>query len=86
MPEAPSKFDPLLNDDVTDHARCAPASTMTLRDYFAAKAMQSLLAAAARNRNANNDGDILNMSSLYSVISNEAYVLANQMMDARDIP
>ena len=86
MPETPSKFDPLLNDDVTDHARCAPASAMTLRDYFAAKAMQALLAATTRNRNVKNDEDILDMSNLYVAIADGAYVLANQMISARDVP
>ena len=48
--------------------------------------MQALLAATTRNRNVKNDEDILDMSKLYVAIADEAYVLANQMISARDVP
>jgi hypothetical protein len=82
LPEAPSKFDPLLNDDVTDHARCVPASAMTLRDYFAAKAMQSYIAAHAQA----NPDSLADLSGMFRLFADEAYVLANVMLEARDIP
>ena len=43
MYETPTKYNVLENDDEVDHDRCTSASVMTLRDYFAAKAMQALI-------------------------------------------
>jgi hypothetical protein len=51
-----------------DSAGLGCANGMSLRDYFAAKAMQALI---------DNDG-------LFSEIPQQAYVLADQMLKARE--
>jgi hypothetical protein len=84
MRETPTKYNALENDDEVDHDKCVPASAMTLRDYFAAKAMQSYIANASKS--ACDEEGFMDVSSLYSVISDEAYVLADVMMKSRDIP
>ena len=84
MRETPTKYNALENDDEVDHDKCVPASAMTLRDYFAAKAMQSYIASASKN--ACDEDGFMNLSLLYRVISDEAYVLADVMMKSRDIP
>jgi hypothetical protein len=82
MNRVPTRFDALENDDVTDHARCVPASAMTLRDYFAAKAMQAYIAAHAQA----NPARLADLSGMFRLFADEAYVLANTMLEARDIP
>ena len=60
MSEIPTAF-PWTHDNVT-------CTGMTLRDYFAAKAMQALI---------DNDG-------LFSEIPTQAYALADAMLKARE--
>jgi len=60
MNEVPTAF-PWTHDNVT-------CTGMTLRDYFAAKAMQALI---------DNDG-------LFSEIPTQAYALADAMLKARE--
>ena len=59
---------PQNNDRVVASISIANSQGMTLRDYFAAKAMQALI---------DNDG-------LFSEIPTQAYELANAMIGARD--
>ena len=86
MYQTPTKYNALENDDEVDHNRCVPASAMTLRDYFAAKAMQALIASAAKAKGVCDEEGVMNLSHLYGVISDEAYILADTMVKARDIP
>ena len=78
----PTKDHPLENDDIVDHEKCTPASAMTLRDYFAAKAMQAYISAHAQA----NPGRLANLSGAFRLFADEAYVLADVMLKARDIP
>jgi hypothetical protein len=55
---------------------------MTLRDYFAAKAMQSYIAAHAQA----NPDRLADLSGMFSLFADEAYVLANVMLETRDVP
>ena len=82
MRQVPTKDSPLENDDIVDHEKCVPASAMTLRGYFAAKAMQSYIAAYAQA----NPGHLEDLSVMFRLFADEAYVLANVMLEARDIP
>ena len=82
----PTNFNALENDDEVAHDRCVPASAMTLRDYFAAKAMQAFIASAANAKRACNEEAFMDLSHLYGVISDEAYILADTMMSSRDVP
>ena len=82
MQQVPTKDHPLKNDDIVDHEKCTLASAMTLRDYFAAKAMQSYIAAHAQA----NPDRLADLSGMFSLFADEAYVLANVMLEARDVP
>ena len=86
MYQTPTKHNVLENDDEVDHDRCTSASVMTLRDYFAAKAMQALIAEAARTKGVCDEEGLMDLSHLYRRISDEAYILADTMMTARDVP
>lgn len=59
---------PQNNDRVVASISIANSQGMTLRDYFAAKAMQALI---------DNDG-------LFSEIPTQAYALADEMLKARE--
>ena len=82
MRQVPTKDHPLENDDIVDHEKCTLASAMTLRDYFAAKAMQAYIAAHAQA----NPDRLDNLSGTFRLFADEAYILANVMLEARDIP
>jgi len=84
MYDSPTYYDALTDLDKVAHEKCAPASTMTLRDYFAAKAMQALIACASKGV-CDKDGD-MDFSGLYSTISDDAYIFADTMMKIRDVP
>ena len=60
---------PQSNDRVVSSVSIAKSQGMTLRDYFAARAMQALI---------DNDG-------LFSEISTQAYELADAMLEARQL-
>ena len=62
MNEIPTAF-PWTHDDLT-------CTGMTLRDYFAAKAMQGLLASE--------------VNASLKVFANQAYAVADEMMEARN--
>ena len=69
-----------------NHSECVPASAMTLRDYFAAKAMQSLVSAAfSTNPALGSDGVWLETSDITAIVC-EAYCLADAMVRERDVP
>ena len=86
MYQTPTKHNVLENDDEVDHDRCTSASVMTLRDYFAAKAMQAFIASAARAKGVCNEDGFMDFSHLQRIISDEAYLIADVMMTARDVP
>ena len=71
-PAFPSSNEVTLNDWVS-----SGHSGMTLRDYFAAKAMQGLIAADAH------DGGCVKCGDKY--IAPLAYQIADEMMEARDL-
>ncbi len=85
MAQAPSYFDASKNDDIVDHTRCVPASAMTLRDYFAAKIVQAHVLAAMQTTRCDEDA-VMNLSRNYRLYADEAYVLADEMIEARDVP
>lgn len=62
------------------HADCDPASTMTLRDFFASAAMQALIANAVARTPSVGLGE-----ETIETLADEAYIIAEQMITARDI-
>ena len=61
---------------------CATVSTyegMTLRDYFAAKAMQSILSAGLKIKNEN---EVL---TAYYYVAKNAYLIADEMLKQREL-
>ena len=86
MYRTPTNHNALENDDEVAHDRCVPASAMTLRDYFAAKAMQAFIASAAKAKGVCDEDGFMDFSHLQRIISDEAYLIADVMMIVRDVP
>jgi len=59
------------------------SSGMTLRDYFAAKAMQTMIS-YRRNHFENDNADMSDWDEYFPIIAQEAYSLADAMLEARD--
>ena len=68
------------------HSECVPASNMTLRDYFAAKAMQTLISVTYSSNPSLGVDDVWLEEKHTEAIADQAYVLADVMVNARDIP
>ena len=58
-----------------------PIEGMTLRDYFAAKAMQSIVSSPKEMESLI---DTLGAKTAYAKVSETAYVIANEMLRARE--
>jgi len=56
---------------------------MTLRDYFAARAMQTMIS-YRRNYFENDNADMSDWDEYFPIIAQEAYSLADAMLEARD--
>ena len=63
------------------HADCEAASEMTLRDFFASAAMQALIT----NAIARTPSVALGEAAI-ETLADEAYIIADQMIVARDTP
>ena len=72
--ELPTAF-PWMHKDVT-------CTGMTLRDYFAAKAMQTMIS-YRRNHFEKHNEDMSDWDEFFSVIAEESYSLADVMIKAR---
>lgn len=66
--------------DPETKAFCMPSTGMTLRDYFAAKAMQGMLAHATRYRPRQQD----KLLHWHAAMSKEAYEVADAMLAERN--
>jgi hypothetical protein len=55
---------------------------MTLRDYFAAKAMQTMISYRRTQFGTDNNGD-MDWDEYFPIIAQEAYALADAMLEAR---
>lgn len=71
---------PQANDRIVASLSIANSQGMTLRDYFAAKAMQGLVAA---NWCANLRNDHYGEKQGNSTVARDAYMIADAMLEAR---
>ena len=76
MNGTPTAF-PWTHKDIT-------CTGMTLRDYFAAKAMQTILA-YRRHQFDTDQTDGGDWDEFFGIIAEESYTISNEMMKAREI-
>ena len=75
--------DPLHPGQMIGRAVTADYGGMTLRDYFAAKAMQACIP-ARRDQFKNDNEDLDDWDNFFDIIADEAYGIADAMLAARE--